>query len=144
MSDNPIPNPELRYGPQTGAIEALIERIRALTAAEHSQLDVIADSDQLPMLAAQLAALDSGRESEWNAAVQDAASELVKVDDLSRSFVVSMNAVMGLIVKDVISSHHYAALTDSWESIIGLAHPDDAIVSDNPIPTPEQRSNHDR
>ena len=97
---------DMRFGPQTAHIEALLRRARALSADEGAAW-------RAARLAAWDAALDAARLAALEAAL-DAARD----------------AALALVVRDLIGQHgftqgHYDTLTARWAQVIGKVHPDD-------------------
>lgn len=107
------------FGPQGSHVVALIERARHLTPDEACTLAAMRDGGAVWVAAwnaAWGAAGDAARDAAW-AAVGSAA------------WVAARNAVWdvagALIVRDLINTRQYDALTGYWRRAIGPIHPDD-------------------
>lgn len=114
-----------KYGPQTAAIETLLERAAKLTDNEIHQLHTAG----LPSYAARNAAWDAARNAASfasSSAVLDAALDAAYTATRYSAW----DAVSALVVRNLIGQHgfaqkHYGALTRPWVTVIGPAHPDD-------------------
>lgn len=97
------------FGPQGGAVAALIERARALTPTEMRALTA---TGMRALTAARAAARTAARTAAGNAA-----------EDAARA---TAGAAAGaLVVRDLISTDHYNTLTLPWRTLIGPIHPGD-------------------
>ena len=116
------------FGPQGEQVAALIERSRALSAAE-------ADRLAAAWGAAWGAAWDAARGATW--AAWDASRATRRAAwkaawDASRGALdAARGATWGLLLRDLIGQYPgwdqaaYDLLTGPWRSVIGPAHPDD-------------------
>ena len=113
---------ELKYGPQTEQVEALIIKIRSLTDEQRDALTVEWDMDEVvareEIFRAAEAIIDVGG---WDD-IQDA-----QRDDV-------WDAVWALVIRDQIgdedAQEDYDLLTTPWRTTIGSIHPDDADLLD--------------
>jgi hypothetical protein len=97
---------DLKYGPQTEAIKALIERTRRLT---NDEIAALAAAWGFPGAAARAA------RSAWAArAARDARA--------ARS---AWAAWAARALRDQLPPEHYRALTRAWALAVGRVHPDD-------------------
>lgn len=108
-------------GPQGVHVAALIERERHLTPDEASALHATWDAARgavwdAAFTAARKAAWDAARGGAWDAASHTA-----------------WDVARGLVVRDLITTSRYDALTRPWRTVIGPIHPDD----------PDLRTTHD-
>ena len=99
-----LPAPEV-FGPQGAHVVALLDRARHLTPDEASELDAELD-------AAWDAAWDAARGAAWDAA-------------WGAAWDATWDAACGLVVRDLITTEDYDALTRTWREVIGPIHPDD-------------------
>jgi hypothetical protein len=121
-------------GPQGQAIVALIERARALTGQEVTDLDAAWDAAGA---AAWDAAWDAARDAAW-AAAWDAAWAAA----WDAAWDAAWAAARALIVRDLISDagftqEQYDVLTRVWRTVIGPLHPDDADLRVTPAAVTE-------
>lgn len=115
-------------GPQGEHVAALIEATGHLTDEQLSALNaarvaaLVADK-----YAAKYAAKYATRTAAWDAA-RDAAriAALDAAWDAAR--IAAWDAVSALVVRDLITTGHYDALTMSWRRVIGRIHSDDPEV----------------
>ena len=102
-------------GPQGVQVAALIERADRLTDVEARRL---------------FDAWDAAMGAEWHPAktaafAVDAARTTAEDTVWAAVHVAAGDAGLALVVRDLISVEHYAALTGPWRTIIGPIHPDD-------------------
>jgi hypothetical protein len=120
-------NAELKYGPQTAEVEALLERVRTLSDAEVLALREAWNATPGEawceawrwvwgaLHAARLeAAVDDAANDAWRGAPLDAVLALIARD---------------LITPDKFTQAHYDLLTGPWRKVIGKVHPDDAELA---------------
>lgn len=126
---------ELRYGPNTAAVERMLERLRSATAEELRTLaDVSRDADrdcwEDAWRAASAVAWEAGRgigrgavdpmsgsTNIWNVvwgAVKD-----VAIGARHLTWNVTSGAIEAVIICDLISPEDFATLTDSWAEVFG-------------------------
>jgi hypothetical protein len=112
--------PDLKYGPQTEAVLALVERAGRLT---FSELAALADARAAAGAAAWATAWAIAQAAMW-AADRDAiwAAARIAIWD-ARAAVV--DAVLALVMRDKLPPEHYRVLTGPWALVVGRVHPDD-------------------
>jgi hypothetical protein len=126
-----------KYGPQTEAIEALLERVEAATEDEIGRLHAftgrVCTNDYT---VTWYTARHSGRGSEWDTVV-DACSDLIirvaKGPAWYGALRIAQYSALGLAVRDLIGSYgftqeHYDDLTGPWRKVVGKVHPNDVEV----------------
>jgi hypothetical protein len=127
------------HGPQTSAIEALIERARRLTGGELTALaaawDVAArDAAVAARIVAWAAARMNASRHAWDAviAARHAAMTAVRVAARDARYAAWATAgdaagaaALALAVRDLIPDDAYRTLTGPWAEVIGPAHPND-------------------
>ena len=105
------------FGPQGTYVVALIERARRLTPDEASALDTARD-----------ATLVGAWTTAWRAAraAPPRAAELNAAWDAAGH--AAGHAACALVVRDLITTNCYDALTRPWRTVIGPIHPDDPDI----------------
>jgi hypothetical protein len=137
----PMPNANLKYGPQTAAILVLIKRVGRLTGDEITALgeagaaawaarvtwsaawDVVDEARDLMSAAgdAAWAAVDAARDA-WTAAQ---APDVNAWDTWTAARDVIWAAAMALVFRDQLPPDVYGVLTGPWGEVCGRVHPDD-------------------
>jgi hypothetical protein len=108
----------MKYGPNTPAVEAVIERAGRLTPAEAESLVTSRIADRT---ADRDAAWDAARDAAWYAAWDDARSaawEAARDSSWDFAWVVVWDAVIAEMVRDLISDEHYETLMGPWKSVV--------------------------
>jgi hypothetical protein len=108
----------MKYGPNTPAVEALIERAGQMTAAEAESLD-ISWSDL--RASARYAALDAVWDAAWSAAwdaVWDAVWAAARDAAWGVAWGAVRDAVLGEFSRDLITVEHYETLMGPWKSVV--------------------------
>jgi len=117
----------VKYGPQTEAIETLIEQLRTLTPEQAVTLDAAwgAARDAV-WAAAWYGVMDAVRDAVRDAAldavrdaVRDAALDAVWSAVRNTTRVAIWGAVLALLVQDLIDPKHFDALYGPWKSVMG-------------------------
>jgi hypothetical protein len=106
----------VKYGPNTPAVEAVIERAGQLTPAE-------AESESLyaAWTPDRAAARRAARGTVWDAAREDAwgvAWSAAWHASRDAAWVSVRDAVLAELVRDLISGEHYETLTGPWKSVV--------------------------
>jgi hypothetical protein len=143
--------PDLIYGPQTPAVQALISRANRLTFSEFTRLAdawaaraATGDARDAAWAAtgvardAAWAATGDARDAAW-AATGDAARSSAKnvvrkstrKSTRTTALAVIVDAVLALVVRDLIPDDVYRTLIGPWAEVIGPAHPDDPDCRQN-------------
>ena len=108
-------------GPQGVHVAALIER-DGLTSDESQRLVAA-------MISVRDAVWGDAVAAVWDAARDAARSASLKTAAFTAAFTAAMaadsDAASALVVRDIISTKHYDALTMPWRTAIGPIHPDD-------------------
>ena len=121
----------MALGPQGEHVAALIERTRLLTDAEVEGLRAAWDAARD---AAWDAAWDAARDAAWDAALdaaRDAAWDAAwgaawnAAWDAARGVLAVEDAILALLVRDLLAPVHYRTLTAPWAQVVGPVHPDD-------------------
>ena len=107
-----------KYGPQTEAIEALLETVKTITPEQAEALDAAWNVAHTVMrgrakVAARDVALDAARVDIWTAALTDACSNAC-----SAVLGALNDVILALCVKDLISSEVFHALYGPWSSVM--------------------------
>jgi hypothetical protein len=154
--------PDLIYGPQTPAVQALISRANRLTFSEFTRLAdawaaraATGDARDAAWAAtgvardAAWAATGDARDAAWAAtgdardaawaAARDAARSSAKnvvrkstrKSTRTTALAVIVDAVLALVVRDLIPDDVYRTLIGPWAEVIGPAHPDDPDCRQN-------------
>ena len=127
----------IALGPQGEHVAALIDRSWRLTDAETDLL-------RATWYAPRSAARDAARDAAWIAAqsvtwaaARDAAWAATWAPDWdadqSGVWAAGRDTAKGLLVRDLISTEHYDALTRPWRTVIGAIHPDDLDIREGLI-----------
>ena len=123
------------FGPQGVYVQALIERLDAMTPAEAEALAAAAWGaaaraaawgDAARGDAARAAAWDAARAAAWDTAWDTArAAAWDTAWDTADAARAAADAAAGLLVRDLISTEEYDALTMPVRRVLGPIHPDD-------------------
>ena len=131
-------------GPQGEHVAALISSIPAITGTTANRValarNVVSDAARdAARDAAWYAAWDAARDAAWYAArdaaryaawhaAWDAARDAVRDAARDATWDAARNAVLALLVRDIITTEDYDALTRPWRTAIGPIHPDDPAL----------------
>lgn len=137
-------DPTLALGPQGAHVAALIERSSHLTRTEVRRLAAARDAAEDATRAARVAARNTRAAAEdaawaamwlaWNTrdgawaatrGTRDAAWAAAGY----AAWYAAVGAARALVVRDLIASEHYDALTMPWRQAVGRIHPDDEAVA---------------
>ena len=107
-------------GPQGEHVAALIRSIPDITRTPTARFSLARD-------ATWYAARDAVRAAAW-AAAWNAVRDAVRDATWDAAWNAARDATLALLVRDIITTEHYDALTSPWRTAIGPIHPDDPAL----------------
>ena len=119
-----LPAPEV-FGPQGAYVVALLERAQHITPDEERTL-----------VPARDATWDAARDAAWDDAAGRVARRGVWATTWhatwdatwGTTWAAALDTVCALVVRDLITTNCYDALTRPWRTVIGPIHPDDPDI----------------
>ena len=106
----------MALGPQGEHVAALIGSIRAITGSAAERLALAWDATS-----------DAARAAAWDA-TRDAARDAAWAAARDAAWAAARDAAWALLVRDLITTEDYDALTRPWRTAIGPIHPDDPAL----------------
>jgi len=111
-----------RFGPNTEAIEAIIERLKTMTVDEAEALGSAWNS---AWNSARVAARDAARDAAWNSAryaawdsVWDAAWDAARDLVWDAAWDAAWDAILALLVRDKITPEQFDILYGPWKQVM--------------------------
>ena len=111
---------DARFGPNTGAVQAILDRAGTLTPDEVKKIWVALASDWPERFAARTGAWDASELTQWDDAMV-AALDVVTGGDASRYAALEgvQHAIQAELARDLISDEDYNLLMAPWRAGIG-------------------------
>ncbi len=107
---------ELRYGPHTAAVEAMLERLRRATGEE---LQALAEAKAAAGVAQWEAARDAAWEAFWDVASSKDGYQEAFWDGAGCGLYSVWLTIFAIIMGDLLSPEHRAELTGPWRETFG-------------------------